>query len=151
MGAEHGRRILLGVGVGLFTFVLIAVPTELVENPLFQRMTPVEWWNWPVAVISAVLVAILVALPKPATCRPATRAGVVGGALAYLAVGCPTCNHLVVLAIGASGALQWFAPLQPILALAGIVVLVIAILHRLRLLRQAAGDAAPYGASSTTR
>jgi len=99
---------------------------------------------------AALLVAILVALPKPTTCRPATRAGVVGGALAYFAVGCPTCNHLVVLAIGASGALQWFAPLQPILALAGIVVLLAAIIHRLRLLRRDGGLPA-YSASSTTR
>jgi len=130
--------------------LVVAVPTDLIPTPLFQRMTPVEWWNWPVAIASAVLVAVLVALPKPTSCRPPTRAGIVGGALAYLAVGCPTCNHLVVLAIGASGALQWFAPLQPILALAGSVVLLAAIVHRLRLLRRDGGLPA-YGASSTTR
>lgn len=147
---SRAPRILFGIAVGLFTLLVVAVPTDLIPTPLFQRMTPAEWWNWPVAIASAVLVAILVALPKPTSCRPATRAGVVGGALAYFAVGCPTCNHLVVLAIGASGALQWFAPLQPILALAGIVVLLVAILHRLRLLRQDGGTPA-YSASSTTR
>ena len=56
----------------------------------------------------------------------------------------------MVLAIGASGALQWFAPLQPILALAGIVVLLAAIIHRLRLLRRD-GGLPTYSASSTTR
>lgn len=133
------RRIGLGVLVGAFTLLVIAVPTALIPNPVFTRMTPAEWWSWPVAIASAILVAVLVALPRPTSCRPPTRVGIAGGALAYIAVGCPTCNHLVVLAIGMTGALQWFAPLQPILAAAGLVVLVAAIAHRLRLLRQS-GD-----------
>jgi len=131
------RRIGLGLAVGVFTLLLIAIPTALIANPIFQRMIPAEWWNWPAAIASAILVGILVALPKPSSCRPATRAGIIGGAFAYFAVGCPTCNHIVVLAIGMSGALTWFAPLQPILAAAGLVVLLIAIAYRVRLLRDA--------------
>ena len=61
-----------------------------------------------------------------------------GGALTYLAVGCPTCNHIVMLAVGTTGALAWFAPLQPVLAALGIVVLAAAITHRAVLLRRAA-------------
>ena len=99
-------------------------------------MTPILWWNWPVAIISALLVAILVALPKPTSCRPVTRVSIVGSGLAYLAVGCPTCNQLVVLAIGMSGALTWFAPFQPVLAMAGMLVLVAAIGQRLFVLRR---------------
>ena len=145
------ERILLGIAAGLFALLVVALPTDLIPNPIFQRMIPAEWWSWPVAILSAVLVMILVSLPKPAACRPPTRAGIVGGGLAYLAVGCPTCNHLVVLAIGSSGALQWFAPLQPILAMAGIAVLALAIAHRLRLLHRSGGIAAAYRASSTVR
>ncbi len=130
------RRIGLGLLVGVFTLLVIAIPTALIPNPVFTRMIPAEWWNWPVAIASAVLVAILVALPRPTACRPPTRMGIAGGALAYFAVGCPTCNHLVVLAIGMTGALQWFAPLQPILAAAGLLVLLAAIAYRVRLLRQ---------------
>ncbi len=35
--------------------------------------------------------------------------------LSVLAIGCPVCNKLVVLALGAGGALTHFAPVQPIL------------------------------------
>ena len=82
-----------------------------------------------------ILAGVLIALPRPTSCRPATRTGIVGGGLAYLAVGCPTCNHIVMLALGATGALAWFAPIQPYLALIALAVLVGAIAHRVWLLR----------------
>jgi hypothetical protein len=141
------QRLLLGLGLGLFTLLVIGIPTDLIPKPIFQRQIPAEWWNWPVALASAVLVAVLVALPKPSSCRPVTRVGIFGSALAYFAVGCPTCNHIVVLAVGASGALNWFAPIQPFMALIGLGVLAVAIGHRLWILRRAHLDAAPMASA----
>lgn len=134
----HVRRLGLGIGVAVFALLAISIPTSLIANPFFSRMTPITWWDWPVAITSAVLVGILVAIPRPSSCRPATRTGIIGSGLTFLAVGCPTCNQLVVLAIGATGALTWFAPIQPILGLVGLGVLAAAIAHRLRLLRRSA-------------
>ena len=62
--------------------------------------------------------------------RP-SRAGMVGGVLAYLAVGCPVCNKVALLALGYTGALTWFAPVQPWLAAGGIALLAVALLRRL--------------------
>ena len=44
-----------------------------------------------------------------------------------------------MLALGATGALTWFAPIQPYLALIGLAILTTAIIHRLVLLRRS-GD-----------
>ncbi|MBP8882095.1 MAG: hypothetical protein KBG77_13450, partial [Dermatophilaceae bacterium] len=60
-----------------------------------------------------------------------TRAAGIGGLLSFLAVGCPVCNKIALLALGYSGALQWFAPLQPVLALAGVALLAWALRARL--------------------
>ena len=133
------RRLAVGAAVALVTLLVVAIPTDLIANPVFTRQVPAPAWAWPVAVLTAVLAGVLVALPRPASCRPATRTGVVGAGLAYLAVGCPTCNHLVMLALGTSGTLAWFAPVQPYLALVGLAVLAGAIAHRLVLLRRAGG------------
>ncbi|MEX2562908.1 MAG: hypothetical protein WD358_06595 [Nitriliruptoraceae bacterium] len=54
-----------------------------------------------------------------------------GGLLALFAVGCPTCNALVVLALGANGALAFFEPVQPLLALGGIALLAHALRRRI--------------------
>lgn len=51
--------------------------------------------------------------------------------LSFLAVGCPVCNKAVLLAVGSSGALRWFAPAQPIVSVVGLVLLVWAVRTRL--------------------
>ncbi|GGC67284.1 hypothetical protein [Hoyosella rhizosphaerae] len=45
---------------------------------------------------------------------------------ALFAVGCPVCNKLILLAIGTSGALSVWAPIQPILAVVAVLALGIA-------------------------
>ena len=69
--------------------------------------------------------------------RRAGTTGVLGATLGWLAVGCPVCNKLIVLALGSSGALSWFAPAQPWLAALSIVLLVAALAWRARVLADA--------------
>lgn len=52
--------------------------------------------------------------------------------LAWFAVGCPVCNKLAVLALGYSGAITWFAPVQPILAVGALILTATALTWRLR-------------------
>ena len=44
----------------------------------------------------------------------------------------PVCNKIVLLAIGSAGAMQWFAPIQPLLAVAAVFALAWALHVRLR-------------------
>ena len=68
--------------------------------------------------------------------------GAVGGFLTFLAVGCPVCNKLALLALGYTGAIQWFAPVQPWLAAGAVVLLGWALMRRL-----AFADACPVPAA----
>jgi len=63
--------------------------------------------------------------------RPA-RVGSFGGLLAFLAIGCPVCHKVVLLALGTTGAVNEFAPVQPYLAAAGVLALGIAVRIRFR-------------------
>ena len=56
----------------------------------------------------------------------------IGTLLTFFAVGCPVCNKIALLALGYSGALTWFTPAQPILAITAIVVSGTALIWRLR-------------------
>lgn len=116
------------------TVLVVGVPTVLVPNPVFGRAEPVTWWAWPVLVVTATLSGLVMATyvrgAGDTSTRPA-RAGLAGGFLAYLAVGCPVCNKVALLALGYAGALRWFAPVQPLLAVAGIVLLGYALRRRL--------------------
>jgi hypothetical protein len=62
----------------------------------------------------------------------ASKLGMAGTLAAFFAVGCPVCNKLVLLALGASGAVTWFAPVQPFIAVISIGLMAVALRIRLR-------------------
>jgi MFS family permease len=137
------RRWLAAVAGTIGSLLVLGLPTDLVPNPIFGRQIEAPAWSYIALVITAVLAGLLLATyvrNEPATAgdvldAPAAadqRRFTVGGLLSFLAIGCPTCNKLVVIALGSSGAISWFEPLQPVLAVAGIGLLAYALRRRLR-------------------
>ena len=119
---------------GLFALV-VAIPTDLIDNPVFGREIPPTWWSWPALVVSSVLGGLLVATyvnPTVVDAPSQRRGGYAGGLLTFFAVGCPVCNKLVLLALGSAGAITWFEPVQPFLQVFAIALLAYALLRRLR-------------------
>ncbi|MHA3021622.1 hypothetical protein ACXPWS_15355 [Mycobacterium sp. BMJ-28] len=103
----------------------IAVPTALVPNSFYGRMTAPPWRDYPVWALTAVLTGVLIAsyVRRPALSHSPAKAGIIGTLGSALAVGCPLCNKVVVAAVGFSGALNVWAPVQPVLAVVSLVVL----------------------------
>ncbi|MCV2465045.1 hypothetical protein OEB94_37880 [Streptomyces sp. ICN988] len=122
----------------LATAILVGAPTDVLPNPLFGRSVPVQWWNYPALAVTAALAGIVLSTyvrePSSASEPRAAdggRLGAIGGVLSFFAVGCPVCNKLVLLLLGASGALSYWAPLQPLLAVLSAALLAEAALRRL--------------------
>jgi hypothetical protein len=136
MRAWSPRHYAAATVAGVVWLVLSGIPTDILDTPLFVRMTPVEWWNYPFWVAGAILVGLLAATYVPAASADlldGTQGGkLLGvGILTVFAVGCPVCNKLVVLALGAGGAMTYFAPLQPILGFLSVGLLLYALHARL--------------------
>lgn len=127
-----GIALLSGIAVA----ALVALPTAVIPNPIFGRAIETTWWSYPVVILSGIFGGLLLATyirePGQEQIDKAAKVGTVGGFLAFFAVGCPVCNKLVLLALGASGAMTWFAPVQPFLAVASVVVMAWAVRIRLR-------------------
>jgi hypothetical protein len=130
----------------LFTLIvatLIGIPTVLIPNPFFHRMTPTGPLDYLIWGLSAALLGPLLALavlfPSPGDARASQRSGsmraLAGGILSFLSVGCPVCNQVVVLLLGAGGAMTFFNPLRPFLGAAAIVILAVTLFLRVRVLR----------------
>lgn len=115
------------------TATVIGVPTVLIENSFFRRMTPTSLWQYVAWMAAALLAGMVLAARRlpGANCRVEGRT-LAGGGLAYLAVGCPICNKVVVALLGVSGALNYFAPVQPLLAVLSIGVLIVTLRRILR-------------------
>src|SRR5699024_9880291 len=116
--------------------VVFGVATVLIPNSLCARDIPPVWLDYPVWFLTAVLIGMLIAsYVRGPDVEAERRSGVLGGAggiLGWFAVGCPVCNKIALLALGYTGALTYFAPLQPILAALSIVLLVVAVIIRLK-------------------
>jgi len=147
-----GRVVWLQLAVAVVAAAVVAVavgvPSAILTNPFFVRMTPVPWWSYVVWALTAVLSGVLAAtyVNRRATVSAAPgRAGILANVGSVLAVGCPVCNKLVVAALGVSGALTVWAPIQPLIAVASLALLGWALWRRLTTLRScpAAGDGAP--------
>jgi hypothetical protein len=131
------RRWVVAAATTALYALLVAVPTDLVDTPLFWREVPPTWWSWPALLLSSALAGVLTASYVAADAVPVDderprRGGLVGGLLTYFAVGCPVCNKLVLLALGSAGAMTWFEPFQPVLQVAALAVLLWALRARLR-------------------
>lgn len=117
------------------TALIAGVPTDVIPNGWFTRMTPVAPYDVPILVAVAVLSGLLMATNwglRNLSCptRGASGAGATGATFGWLAIGCPVCNKLVIAALGTSGALSYFAPVQPFLATLSIALLVGALAWR---------------------
>jgi len=129
------RAIMFGAAGGLATLLAVGLPTAVVPNALFDRMTPTRPHDYLILGLTALLAAALSATyALPAICPLQEGKLMTGGLLSFLAVGCPVCNKVVVLLLGASGALAYFEPVQPLLAAGGLGLLGVALALRLRAL-----------------
>lgn len=127
------RRWLVAAVTALGAFLVLGLSTAVLPNPVFGRSVPPTDWAMEVLAATAVLTGLLTATyvrtgGEERLNRPATA----GALLSYFAIGCPVCNKLVLVVLGASGAIQFFAPLQPYLAVAGLGLLAWALMVRLR-------------------
>ncbi|MEC5193364.1 MULTISPECIES: hypothetical protein [unclassified Arthrobacter] len=140
------HRWLAAAAAAAVTYLVVAVPTDLINTPLFSREVPPTWWSFPVLGVTAVLTGLLLATYVSLGAAPGSgaggtsagpgesdgrgRFGAAGTIVSFFAVGCPVCNKLVLLALGTSGAMQYFEPIQPLLATVSITLLLWAFLKR---------------------
>ncbi len=125
--------VLLGVGL----------VSAIIPNPIFGRGIPPEPFAIAVWLASAPLMGLVMATyfaPAPAAAvalvpggTGGRAAGTLGGVVAFLAIGCPTCNKIALLLLGASGAVSVFGPIHPILGAASLALLAGTVAWRLRL------------------
>lgn len=140
---------------GLVGAVLVAIPTDLVDTGWFVRMTPPRAWDYPLAALTVLLAAVAAGLGSRRAARPGDSSGIGSGpwaglGSAALAVGCPLCNKVVVAALGASGALEIWAPLQPVLGGVTVLLLGFAVVLRWHVAAAGARDCPPCRSAHPT-
>jgi hypothetical protein len=132
------RTALVALVAAGATALLVGIPTDVVPNPWFGREIGVRTFDVVTLVALSVVTGALVATYTLAGDSGAAvpRAGIGSGIVGWFAVGCPVCNKLVVALLGVSGATSTFAPLQPLLGAAAVLLATAALVVRVRAIRR---------------
>jgi hypothetical protein len=143
------------LGWALLSLLAYGLVAAIIPNPVFGRQIPPEPFAVAIWLVSAPLMGFLgatySAAPAPATqplqlvtLGPAAATtpssdegrssllGAVGGFGAFLAIGCPVCNKIALLLLGASGAMSVWAPIQPLLGAVSLALLAGTVVWRSR-------------------
>lgn len=126
------RRHLIAVGMTLLTALFLTLPTSILPNQIFAREVPIRWWEYPVVAATVALTWTWFMIQTPPK-QPEHHGRLLTALTVTLfAVACPVCNKIVLLTIGAAGAMSTWAPIQPYLALLTLLALALALLLRVR-------------------
>ena len=156
--ARADRRFaVLAVAWSVAALLAFGLVAAIIPNPVFARQIPVEPFAIAVWLLSAPLMGLIAATytvapaATPAVVAPlsaappllsneprSTTLGTIAGVGAFLAIGCPVCNKIALLLLGTSGALTVFAPLQPVIGAASLILLAATLVWRIRMRAQAA-------------
>lgn len=128
LGVTYWLKALL---YGAVAALVIGIPTVLIPNGLFMREVGTTPADYVIFALSAALIGMTWALPLEAPRADAEKRTLLGAVTTFFAVGCPTCNKIVLILLGTSGALTYFAPLQPLLGVGAVVLIVAALRRRL--------------------
>jgi hypothetical protein len=156
-------RSLIGWSAG-WTVAILAVyglVSAIIPNPIFARGFAPEPFAVAVWLLSAPMMGVVMATyfaPLPAgvpvalnapPARDGTTAGTVGGFVAFLAIGCPTCNKIALVLLGTSGATNVFGGVQPLLGAVSLALLAGTLVWRLRLRARGGACAVPRRSSAS--
>lgn len=134
------------------SLIAFGLVSAIIPNPIFGREIAPEPFAYAVWIASAPLMGIVAATyttPPPQTAAvttleagepgadPEQRDGTVLGTFAslgaFLAIGCPVCNKVALLLLGTGGAMTVYAPIQPFIGAASLVLLAGTVIWRLRI------------------
>lgn len=138
--ALPAATFLRAIPYALITAVLIGVPADLIDTRFFGRPIEAKAIDYFLLAVTAALIGFVFAIRPPAqqpvdtddAMERSENRTMWGGVISFLAVGCPVCNQAVVALLGTSGALSWWAPVQPVIGLLAIAVVLWALRERLK-------------------
>ncbi len=137
------EMVVFSLGFGVGSLLVVGIPTAVIPNQWFRRMTPTRPQDYVFLAATALLAAAIgatYACTRDAACPREEGKLTAGGMLSFFAIGCPICNKLVVALLGVSGALNYFAPVQPFLGFASVALLGVTLALRLRAIRLTANQ-----------
>lgn len=110
------KYVILGIAFSVAAFLLYGIPTAIIPNPYFKRMTVTNMLDLTLLILTAVLLGSYLSLHlySKKQSKSSNIAAATGGFTGIFAFSCPLCNVLLVSLFGSSLLLTYFEPIRPL-------------------------------------
>jgi hypothetical protein len=115
------KRLAKSIGVGVGSFVVFGVVTDLIPTPLYIRDVPRTELDYLFLGLTAAFLA-LYTFQRPAQGCDDDKSAAASTVVGFLAFGCPTCNAILLALFSNSALLTYFDPLRPLLGVVGVAL-----------------------------
>lgn len=114
----------------ILMFTIFGAVTGVYQNPFFQRMTPLYWFDYMFLSLESVLLGLFFGV-NATIC--ATKGVSIGGVFGFLGFACPICNKLLLFLLGSGFLLTYFEPIRPFVGILGVLLMGFAVHKKLSL------------------
>lgn len=126
------KQILKHIGLGILfsvaAFILYGIPTAIIPNPFFKRMTS-STLDLGLLIVTAILLGSYLSLYlySKKKSKASNIAAASGGLAGIFVFACPVCNVLLVSLFGSALLLTYFEPIRPLLGILIVGILAVAL------------------------
>lgn len=111
---------------GAIALLILGIPTAVIKNSLYVRMTPIYWFDYIFLILNSMLIGLYFASTytskKPRICE-IEKTSIFAQVLSFLGIACPICNKILLFVFGTTFLLTYLEPIRPYVSLISTIIL----------------------------
>ena len=123
----------------LLAILILGIPTAVIRNHFYFRMTPAFWFDYLFLVVNGTLIGLYFAITytstQPEACK-IEKKSLFASVLALFGIACPICNQILLLIFSTSFLLSFLGPIRPFISLTSALSLIWLVYKKLKIIRQ---------------
>lgn len=132
--------IFAGIAAAILISLFIGIPTDIIANSKYMRMTPATDLDTFFLISASLLFGTYIGLSSYVRIAKkrkivSRKSGIVGAFGSFFAVACPICIIFLVWIFGASFLMKYYDPLRPVIGFFSIGLIGFAVFNNLKLIR----------------
>ncbi len=133
------KFIVYTLAFSALAILILGIPTAVIRNHFYFRMTPAFWFDYVFLVVNGTLIGFYFAITytstQPEACK-IEKKSLFASLLAIFGIACPICNQILMLIFSTTFLLSFLEPVRPFISLASTLLLIWLVYKKLKISNQ---------------
>lgn len=120
------KFIVYTLAFSALAILILGIPTAVIRNHFYFRMTPAFWFDYVFLVFNGALIGLYFAITytstQPEACK-VEKKSIFASLLALFGIACPICNQILLLIFSTTFLLSFLEPIRPYISLTSSILL----------------------------